>query len=313
MNRAALLSASGPVLPAQSPSACEHVWVADKVAGQYMTRCMKCQLQKQVEIRAPEGDAGALKRIEHRLVGAGLTELVLDANDDRSFQGYGCVYGPLDSYRCIWEPGVFAASLSAWRSKNDWPSFYLQHDWDLLIGEWTDMYEDNKGLVVKGRFINSAWGDHGRALVKEKIAKGLSVGFIAIDEFRENEDDWTKMVRHITKADLYEVSLVERNAVPGSEVDETSLRSLFRVDMSAVEVRAVLVEKLGVDPATADRMAATFTPAETEAEAAAKAAAAIAARNARVNHGLAGELRNATINQTLIQALQNAGANLRRK
>lgn len=63
------------------------------------------------------------------------------------------------------------------RESGELPSFYLQHNWDQLIGQGLEMREDDCGLWVRGRFIKSPWGDHALALVREKIATALSIGF----------------------------------------------------------------------------------------------------------------------------------------
>jgi len=254
---------------------------------------------------------------EHRFQ-PGLQDFKLNP-ETREFEGYGCVYGVKDSYKCVWEPGVFAATLADWRSKQDLPSFYLQHDWDNLIGQWLDMREDNKGLWVKGRFINSVFGDHAKALVAEDIAKGLSIGFVAIDERIENENDWETYTRYITKADLYEISLVERAAVPGSAIDETSLRSAIRPDMSRREVEKFLIGA-GMARDAAKTLAGQWKPKDAQARDAASpegdeardAPAKVNAEAARALLNTVKAAQSRSVNRELMSALDNAISSLKR-
>ncbi|MDX2277725.1 MAG: HK97 family phage prohead protease [Hyphomonadaceae bacterium] len=240
--------------------------------GAIGVRCSRCgEWLAEVETREARG------KIEHRFQ-AGLSDLTVDV-EARTFEGYGCVFGQIDTYRTTFEPGCFAKSLADWRSKGQWPSFYLQHDWDQLIGAYTEMFEDSKGLFVKGRFIESVFGDHARALVKEKIASGLSIGFVTIAERVEEADDWSKRRRFITEAELWEVSLVERPSVPGSGV--TGLRQ----DMSVTEVGELLVRH-GFPPEIATRMARQWDAPAIEAEIERKRAEQARAAQARVNGDL---------------------------
>lgn len=268
-----------------------------------------------IEFRADGADdpRAARPHIEHRFVGLG--ELVINDAEARTFEGYGCRFGVIDSYRTVFERGCFAESLAEWRSEKAWPSFYLQHDWDLIIGGWNDIYEDNTGLVVKGDFLNSAWGEHARALVKEKRARGLSIGFVPQAVRIENDDDWEKRVRYVTKAQLWEISLVERPAVPGSGV--TAIRS----DMSTREIERVLADLPGVSRDAAKVMAGALkdkgmtrdaSPPEPD-EAAEQAQREAAEREAReAAEREARTQAEAKVYQTLTASLQGAARVLQR-
>lgn len=268
-----------------------------------------------IEFREAPETAPTRPHIEQRFVG--LEDFESTTNEGRNIVGYGCRFGVVDAYRTVFERGCFAESLSEWRTEQKWPSFYLQHDWDLIIGGWNDIYEDNKGLVVKGDFLQSAWGDHGLALVREKRASGLSIGFIPIDWRIENEDDWEKRVRYITKAQLWEISLVERPAVPGSGI------TAIRQDMSTRDIERVLSTVPGVTRDAAKVMAGALkakgmtrdasNPAPPEAdpeEQAQREAAEREAAEARAREAAAAEQRK--LYQSLMTSLQGAARVLQR-
>ncbi len=67
------------------------------------------------------------------------------------------------------------------------------------------MYEDEHGLFVKGKFFMDELktAQEAYALLSKKIVTGLSIGYRALDFFKD-----ARGVRVLTKVDLQEVSLV---------------------------------------------------------------------------------------------------------
>lgn len=133
-----------------------------------------------------------------------------------SFVGYGAVFGNVDSYGDIIEPGAFTCTLQEWKEeRGKLPKMLLQHGgWgitaeDLLpIGRWTHMEEDAKGLRVEGQLfgMNTERGQ----LIYEGLHSGeldgLSIGFDTIDDAPGTTDG--EPVRYLKEIDLWEVSLV---------------------------------------------------------------------------------------------------------
>jgi uncharacterized protein len=123
--------------------------------------------------------------------------LELKADDAGEVEGYGSVFGGLDSYGDTIEPGAFAASISKRKPKMLW-----QHRMDKPIGVWDDVSEDGKGLRLKGRIADTELGREARQLIKMGAMDGLSIGYRTIrDEMRGNN-------RVLKEVDLWEVSFV---------------------------------------------------------------------------------------------------------
>jgi uncharacterized protein len=123
--------------------------------------------------------------------------LELKADDAGEVEGYGSVFGGLDSYGDTIEPGAFAASISKRKPKMLW-----QHRMDKPIGVWDDVSEDGKGLRLKGRIADTELGREARQLIKMGAMDGLSIGYRTIrDEMRGNN-------RILKEVDLWEVSFV---------------------------------------------------------------------------------------------------------
>ena len=157
-----------------------------------------------------------------RHLNCGLVELKFaapdaPAADAMSFEGYGAVFGNVDSYGDVIEPGAFAAFLSDMKSgKQDWPTMLLQHGGygmtseDMTpIGVWTDLAEDGHGLKVAGKLAATPRGQEIYALMKMQprpAIDGLSIGYIAKEwEPRSKPDDPRRRLKRI---DLVEISPV---------------------------------------------------------------------------------------------------------
>jgi uncharacterized protein len=125
----------------------------------------------------------------------------LKALDDeaRTIEGYGSIFGNVDSYGDIVMPGAFAKSI-----KKRKPAMLWQHNSNQPIGVWDEIEETDKGLRLKGRIIDTSLGDDAYKLAKAGALTGLSIGYSTVNY----ETDNTKDIRKLLEVKLYEVSLV---------------------------------------------------------------------------------------------------------
>lgn len=124
-------------------------------------------------------------------------------SESGEFEGYGSVFGVVDTYQDVVMPGAFKESLAEWQKRGSLPKMLWQHDGVKPIGVWQDMKEDGRGLYVKGRLLTTVRaGAEALALLKEKAIEGLSIGFQTTGQ--EYDGD----VRKLTGIKLWEVSLV---------------------------------------------------------------------------------------------------------
>lgn len=151
----------------------------------------------------------------------GLTEVKFSgAPEAMTFKGYGAVFGNVDSYGDVIEPGAFSDTLKAAEKSDQYPAMLLQHGGAGLtagdmtpIGIWTALSEDRHGLVVEGKLAPTPRGQEVHALLKmtpRPAIDGLSIGYIT-KEYRmgRNADEPR---RTLLKVDLVEVSLVTNPA-----------------------------------------------------------------------------------------------------
>lgn len=208
--------------------------------------CIRCGVALLTRKGGPEG-------MERRY--STLKDIAVDANA-RTFEGYAVVWGSKNRHQEVFRKGAFARTLAEWRAKGAMPSFYLQHDWDLLIGPWLEIREDDTGLFVRGEFLESAWGDHALALVRRKLCTGLSIGFVLDDYEVENEQDWEARTVIVKEVTLYEISLVERPSDKAAGV--TAVRAI-RAEMSRRDIEDLLRSQ-GATRAAARAMASQWRP-----------------------------------------------------
>ncbi len=133
-----------------------------------------------------------------------------------TIEGYGSIFGNVDSYGEMVMPGAFTASLVAARQKGRKVKMLWQHDPDRPIGVWDDLAEDSKGLYVKGRILieSSAQAKEAHALIREGALDGLSIGY------RLLESELHPDMLQLTKIDLKEVSTVTFAANDGARVTD---------------------------------------------------------------------------------------------
>ena len=139
--------------------------------------------------------------------------LELKADDAGIVEGYGSVFGGVDSYGDKIVHGAFAASIAAQKPKMLW-----QHRMDKPIGVWDEVAEDGKGLRLKGRLASTAQAQEARELVKMGAMDGLSIGFRTLSDQMEGN---TRLLKEI---DLWEVSFVTIPADAAATV--TGIKSL---------------------------------------------------------------------------------------
>jgi HK97 family phage prohead protease len=130
---------------------------------------------------------------------------VKSLNEDGTFEGYGSVFGNIDSYGDIVVKGAFDKSLKALKSKNRMPALLWQHKSSEPVGIFTDAYEDEIGLYVKGKLaLKTVRGQEAYELMKMGAISGMSIGFIVNVEEYDSKNN-TSLLKEI---DLWEVSLV---------------------------------------------------------------------------------------------------------
>jgi HK97 family phage prohead protease len=128
----------------------------------------------------------------------------LEVRDGTEICGYASLYGKVDQGGDIVQAGAYAASLRALRDSGRRVKMLWQHDATCPIGVWDIVREDNRGLWVKGRLLDTvAKGREAAALIAAGAIDGLSIGYRTRKASKTAEGR-----RLLTELELWEVSLV---------------------------------------------------------------------------------------------------------
>lgn len=152
--------------------------------------------------------------IEHMSVEIGeakLADTTADAGEMK-FSGYGAVFGNVDSWGDIVAKGAFAESIKSAKSTGKWPAMLVSHNgYNMPVGVWTDMKEDDHGLWVEGKLANTERGREVHELLKMQprpAISGLSIGYVAKDYTLHERTKSSDARRTLKAVDLHEVSFV---------------------------------------------------------------------------------------------------------
>lgn len=142
--------------------------------------------------------------------------------DDGTFEGYGSVFGVVDSYQEVVAPGAFTESLAELAAKSRVVPVLWQHRQDQPIGVYSEITEDETGLFVKGKLLIAEVGQaqEAHALMKAGAVTGLSIGYWV----RESSYDEKTGIRTLLKLDLVEVSLVTFPANDDARVEAVKFK-----------------------------------------------------------------------------------------
>lgn len=179
-------------------------------------------------------------------------------SDTGVIEGYASVFGNVDSYGEIVEPGAFADSLARSRRTGRKIKMLWQHDPHQPIGVWDDLAEDGKGLWVKGRLLidQSPRAREAHGLLREGALDGLSIGYRTI---KAAPKEGRQGVTSLLELDLLENSVVTFAANERARV-EVVKSILDAGSLPTVREFEGLLREAGFSKAKAVAIAAAATP-----------------------------------------------------
>lgn len=144
-------------------------------------------------------------------------------------EGYASLFGACDQGGDVVSPGAYKRSLDQLKASGRAVKMLWQHDPAQPIGIWDEVREDERGLFVKGRLLDSVEkGREAAALIEAGAIDGLSIGYRTLKACKNDKGQ-----RLLTELELWEVSLVTfpmlpsaRVAAKGETPDDADLREL---------------------------------------------------------------------------------------
>lgn len=142
-------------------------------------------------------------------------ELKIDSEAKGTFSGYASVFDEIDNVGDTITPGAYKSTLKNSRS----PSMFVNHNsYEVPIGDWKELKEDEKGLFGKGIIdMNHKDGPTVFSALKRGAMDGLSIGFMIPKGGAEINDEGIRVIKHI---DLKEISIVNFPADTHARIEQ---------------------------------------------------------------------------------------------
>lgn len=141
-------------------------------------------------------------------------ETEVHVTDGFRIEGYASRFGACDQGGDVVQRGAYARSLKALAAERRAVKMLWQHDPAQPIGIWDEVREDDGGLYVKGRLLESVEkGREAAALIAAGALDGLSIGYRTVKAVKNDRGQ-----RLLTELELWEVSLVTFPMLPSARV-----------------------------------------------------------------------------------------------
>jgi HK97 family phage prohead protease len=163
------------------------------------------------------------------------------ADSQGRIEGYASRFGETDRGGDVVVKGAYSETLARGRK----PKMLWQHMPFAPIGVWEDASEDDTGLYVRGRILDTVEkGREARALIEAGALDGMSIGYRTIEADRAPDGS-----RLLKRLDLWEVSLVTFPMLQSARVD-----AIKAVDMTPREMERLLTRDAGLSRTVAQAL-----------------------------------------------------------
>ena len=178
--------------------------------------------------------------LKHKAISIDVADVKV-SGDARKFSGYASTFNGVDSYGDTVLPGAYKDTISN-RSR---PVAMRWNHYGPVIGKWTAMHEDEKGLFVEGELTpGHSVADDAYALLKHGAINGLSIGYRPV--IATSNDTGGENLKQI---DLIEISVVESPADLGAQIG--NIKAAIDSAESLKEVERLLRDATGLSRADA--------------------------------------------------------------
>lgn len=181
-----------------------------------------------------------------------------EIGDAGTIKGYISIFGNVDSYGEIVEPGAFTDTLAKAEKTGRKAKLLWQHDTHQPIGVWDALGEDRKGLWGEGRLLieESPKAREAHGLLLAGALDGLSIGYRTL---KSEPKAGKEGILSLTKLDLLEGSIVTFAANDRARV-EVVKSILDSGALPTVREFEGLLRDAGFSKAKAEAIAAAASP-----------------------------------------------------
>lgn len=174
------------------------------------------------------------------------------------FTCYGNVKGNVDHAFDKTMNGAYIESIKRHKMNGTMPQMFWMHkSYDLPVGVWLDMEEDEVGLKMRGRLSKTNLGSDIEVLAKDGALNMFSIGYEVEDE-RWNSDGYNEL----RKINITEVSWVTRACNEESVLLDIKSKVSNGELPTKRELEKVLREECGFSKRQANRIANNYNPVD---------------------------------------------------
>lgn len=121
--------------------------------------------------------------------------------------GYCCVYDVIDTYKTMWDRGVFSAAEKMVADGGVMPVFFAHETLGKVpVGDCKMLRSDNTGLYYEAEIYDTDIGYHMTQAIDGRSASGTSFSFLSLEEYVRAHA--TEKIVHFKKAHMREISPV---------------------------------------------------------------------------------------------------------
>ena len=165
--------------------------------------------------------------MHHKLLEINHIDVKFDSEKQGVFSGYASVFDGVDAYGDTIIKGAYLNTIKA-RQR---PIQMRWNHYGEVIGKWTKIEEDEKGLFVEGELTpNHSKAQDVYALLKHGAISGMSIGYRVVKGVPNGNDGLD-----LYEIDLIEISIVESPADLGAQIadiknDIVELKTLKQIE-----------------------------------------------------------------------------------
>jgi len=171
------------------------------------------------------------------------------------FTGYASVFGGIDSYGDRIAEGAYSNTLK----DRERPIALRWNHYGPVIGKFTELREDEKGLFVTGELTKGhSTAEDAAALLRHGAISGLSIGYIPKDS------EMNGPIRELKEIELFEISIVEEPADNAAHI--SGIKSVFSECESLKEIELTMRRHCGLSQSVSTAIVSAVKGAVTQSD-----------------------------------------------
>lgn len=173
--------------------------------------------------------------MEHKAI-----QVEIKADSSGIFEGYASVFGNVDSYGDIVQPGAFKKTIL--ERSNQIKVLWNHDSYAPPIGKMLSAVEDGKGLYIKAQLAQTPRGQEIAELMRAGAIGEMSIGYSTLKYSYEQRDDLKMEVRNLLEVKLYEFSPVNFPANEAATI--TQIKREGEAETLALQLKHWLSDEL---------------------------------------------------------------------